>query len=152
MLIVYFFACGCYAQHDKLARGKLITKHFPEVWGLYHDFGVSGKHGDIRPDLWLNGASQTIPQLNQMIDFVAPGYKVNTLSVEESLVHFNYTANYKKLSLLANILNSCGSDKAVFYQSYHIVYAYIFEDLRQTKTRLRTLEIGNNFSFYYPPN
>ena len=34
-------------QQAALQRGKVLMKQFPEIRGLYHDFGVIGKHGDI---------------------------------------------------------------------------------------------------------
>ena len=109
-------------QQAALQRGKVLMKQFPEIWGLYHDFGVIGKHGDIRPDLWVRGAAQIFPQLNRIIDHVSPGYKVNTLNIDEGLIYFNHSQNYEKVVELGNALNSCGSDKA--RHAYHTAYTY----------------------------
>ena len=141
LFIMNIFIISCYAQRKALEKGKLLLSHFPEIRELEHDFGVIGTHGVNRPDLWVKGAEQIFPQLNSLIDFVSPGYKVNVLDIDEGLVRFNYTKNYEKVSQLGDILNSCGSDKAG-HHGYHTVYAYIFEELRKTKSHLRTLEIG----------
>lgn len=105
---------------------------------------MGGKGGNFRSDLWLKGAAQIIPQLNELIDFVSPGFVMESMTVEEGHEFFKMKEYHDKVEKLGSYLTHFKSDKSVFYQHYHHVYAYIFEELGKTNQHLRTLEIGEN--------
>lgn len=123
-------------------EGGAFVKEFPEAKLIQQDFGVGGKHGEKYPELWLKGAGQIIPQMNSIIDFVAPGFVMEALTVEEGHEYYRMKENKAKVQLLGQKLNGYRSDKAVFYQHYHHVYAAIIEDLGGRQKALRYLEIG----------
>jgi hypothetical protein len=127
--------------------GADFLKAYPEALALQADFGVGGKHGSGHPELWFKGAGQIITQLNKLIDFMSPGFVMESLSVEEGHEYYKMQENQKLVTLLEYNLNKFKSDKAVFYQHYHHVYAQIIEDLGGRMKPLRYLEIGKLSTF-----
>lgn len=123
-------------------NGPDFLQKYPEVQNIAKDFGVGGKGGKRRPDLWLKGAALIIPQLNTLIDFVSPGFEMESMTVEEGHKYFEMKQYKDKVDLLDHHLKKFGSDKSIFYQHFHHVYAYVFEKLGATNRNLRTLEIG----------
>ena len=134
------------AAKEKVQRNnKLLNAYkeaIPEITLIEKDFGVGGMHGSNRPDLWLKGAGQIIPQFNELIDIVSPGFKLENMSVEEGKKFYKMEEYSALVSELGNRLKAFGSDKSKPYQHYHHVYTYIFEAIRAVKKTFRTLEIG----------
>lgn len=123
-------------------NGAQFLKQYPELKRIEPDFGVGGKGGQLRPDLWFKGVALIIPQINQLIDFVSPGFVMESMTVEEGHVKFRIEENKAQVHLLGKYLTHFGSDKSIFYQHFHHVYAYIFKNLIAKNQALRTLEIG----------
>lgn len=148
MSVLSFFillACVCVEMEAIGVRdmeGGAFVKEFPEVKLLQQDFWVNGKHGERHPELWFKGAGQIVPQMNQIIDFVSPGFVMDALTVEEGHEYYKMRENKANVQLLGQQLTRFRSDKAVFYQHYHHVYAALIEDLGGRQKPLRYLEIG----------
>lgn len=123
-------------------EGGAFVKAFPEAKLIQQDFGIGGRHGERHPELWFKGAGLIVPQMNRIIDFVSPGFKMDALTVEEGHEYYRMRENNANVQLLGQQLNRFRSDKAVFYQHYHHVYAGLIEDLGGRQKPLRYLEIG----------
>lgn len=83
-------------------------------------------------ELWLEGASLFIPQLNKLLEYT--DYKFNIINIDKLDVDFN---NYNELG---NILKKFGSDKSTTH-NYHIIYNFIFNKLGRN-SNLNIIEIG----------
>ena len=95
------------------------------------DFSAGSANDSENKDLWVRGASEFIPQLNQILDFVKYDFKIVDIHT------FNGSPNVENLSYLFKKYGSDKSDK----HNYHILYSYIFKILGE-KSKLNVLEIG----------
>ena len=98
-------------------------------------FSASSANDDTHKHLWVEGASQFIPQLNQLLNYT--GYIPTILPITHFL-NINHTET--DAWVLGNILKCHLSDKSTTH-NYHILYSYIFHQLGKDAP-LKLLEIG----------
>ena len=98
-------------------------------------FSASSANDDTHKHLWVEGASQFIPQLNQLLNYT--GYIPTILPITHFL-NINHTET--DAWVLGNILKCHLSDKSTTH-NYHILYSYIFHQLGKDAS-LKLLEIG----------
>jgi hypothetical protein len=139
-IFILFPRVASIGEHD--TPGADFIKEYPEILPIQADFGVGGKHGTVHPELWLKGAALIVPQLNQIIDFVSPGFVMETLSVEEGRRYYKVEENEQQVATLGQFFKRFKSDKANVYHQYHNVYASLIEQLGGPNQPLRYLEIG----------
>jgi hypothetical protein len=98
-------------------------------------FSAGSANDDTHKHLWIEGASQFIPQLNQLLTHTR--YVPTILPI----AHF-LNANHTEADawVLGNILKCHLSDKSTTH-AYHILYSYIFNELGR-EAPLKLLEIG----------
>ena len=102
---------------------------------LLKRFSAGSANDDTHKHLWIQGASQFIPQVNQLLTHT--GYIPTILPI----THFLSAAHTEADAwVLGNILKCHSSDKSTTH-TYHILYSYIFHQLGKDAP-LKLLEIG----------
>ena len=100
-------------------------------------FSAGSANDDTHKHLWIQGASQFIPQLNQLLKSVyTPVIKPITDFLSDQ-----HTA--EDAWVLGNILKCHLSDKSTTH-TYHILYSYILKDLRDSPLKLLEIGLGTN--------
>ena len=107
---------------------------FNSVKELRRDFGASSLYDPILPELWVRGATNTIPRLAELSRIVGGEGHAPRMP----LASFNTTAGER----LTSLFNERRSDKGDHDHNYGPMYTSILDELRQSTKRLRLLEIG----------
>ena len=102
---------------------------------LLKRYSSGSANDDTHKHLWFQGASQFIPQVNQLLTHI--GYVPTILPITHFL---NATNTEADAWVLGNILKCHLSDKSTAHV-YHILYSYIFHQLGKDAP-LKLLEIG----------
>ena len=100
-------------------------------------FSAGSANDDTHKHLWIQGASQFIPQLNQLLK------PVYTPTIKPITTFLNDQHTAEDAWVLGNILKCHLSDKSTTH-TYHILYSYILKDLRDKPIKLLEIGLGTN--------
>ena len=102
---------------------------------LLQRYSAGSANDDTHKHLWIQGASQFIPRLNQLLTHIEYIPTILPITYFVSAAHTEADA-----WVLGNILKCHLSDKSTTH-TYHILYSYIFHQLGKDAP-LKLLEIG----------
>lgn len=123
-------ACAFLPQQRLPQHGNCTA----DVSGLRQSFSGLSTHDEAMPELWVRGASASIPALAALVEFTSGHAAIDSFDRRKLS---DFTAGDS--STLGALFTKHGSDKAT--HGIHVIYAHIFAELGRSRS-LRTLEIG----------